>query len=158
MRYVLPEPITSHYVVIDHRRYPPKQVLGVLTGIDRADFTSHQARRILMGLGFAAGRQPRQDLFDRRTGHEIDAHQDAHVADRSKTGQPSRPAGKSMRPDAEELEPFVGQWVATRGPDVLVAASDPRTVVSWLAEHSQQADSMFRVPSSEFQAGGLAPL
>ena len=58
MRGVLPEPISTHYVVIGARRYPPKQVIGLVTGIDRADFTSHQARRVLMGLGFAAGRRP----------------------------------------------------------------------------------------------------
>ncbi|MGA2453790.1 MAG: hypothetical protein ABSG93_09750 [Solirubrobacteraceae bacterium] len=63
-----------------------------------------------------------------------------------------------MRATAETLEPFVGQWVATKGPEVLVAADDPRTVVSWLAEHRQRADSMFRVPAEEFQASGLAPL
>ncbi|HXN38426.1 MAG TPA: hypothetical protein VN892_10340 [Solirubrobacteraceae bacterium] len=67
-------------------------------------------------------------------------------------------ASKSVRPDAGTLEAFVGQWVATRGPDVLVAAPDPRTVVSWLAQHRQQADSMFRVPQSEFEASGLAPV
>jgi len=61
------------------------------------------------------------------------------------------------RPCAETLEPFVGQWVATKDADVLVAAPDPRTVVGWLAEHHQQADSMFRVPSDELQASGAAP-
>ncbi|MGO9320010.1 MAG: hypothetical protein ACLPUT_06945 [Solirubrobacteraceae bacterium] len=63
-----------------------------------------------------------------------------------------------MRATAETLEPFIGQWVATKGPEVLVAAGDPRTVVRWLAEHRQQADSMFRVPAGEFEASGLAPL
>ena len=48
--------------------------------------------------------------------------------------------------------------MATKGPEVLVAARDPRTVVSWLAEHRQQAESMFRVPEQEYQAGGIAPL
>jgi hypothetical protein len=62
-----------------------------------------------------------------------------------------------MRPSAASLEPFIGKWVATRGSQVLVAAEDPRTVVSWLAEHRQQAESMFRVPEDEYQAGGLAP-
>jgi len=41
----LPEPIQRHYVVIDGRRFPPKQVISLVTGLDRADFTSHQARR-----------------------------------------------------------------------------------------------------------------
>jgi hypothetical protein len=152
MRNVLPEPILSHYVVIDSRRFPPKQVVSAMTGIDRADFTSHQARRILTGLGFPAGRQPREDLIDRRGSHETYAQHGS--------GAPASfpAAGRSMRPSAEALEPFLGQWVATRGPQVLVAAQDPRTVVSWLAEHRQQADSMFRVPTDEYQASGFAPL
>jgi hypothetical protein len=156
MRYVLPEPITSHYVVIDQRRYPPKQVIGVLTGIDRADFTSHQARRILMGLGFAAGRRPAEALFDRRAGYE--AHVGTTSSERDeRVARPRRASHDSPRADGATLAPFVGQWVATRGEDVLVAASDPRTVVSWLAEHGQRADSMFRVPGSEFEASGIAP-
>jgi hypothetical protein len=153
MRGVLPEPIASHYVVIDHRRYPPKQVVSVMTGVDRADFTSHHARRILTGLGFPAGRQPRQELIERRSGHEASAREGAGAV-----APAPRAAVESTRPSAEALEPFVGKWVATRGPEVLVAAEDPRTVVSWLAEHRQQAESMFRVPSDEYQASGLAPL
>jgi hypothetical protein len=46
-----PEPIVEHYVVIGARRFPPKQVLALLTGRDRADFTTHQARAILRRLG-----------------------------------------------------------------------------------------------------------
>jgi hypothetical protein len=153
MRDVPPEPIASHYVVIDRRRFPPKQVVSVMTGIDRADFTSHQARRILTGLGFPAGRQPRENLIERTSGYQAHA-----LHDHDASAPSSRAAGRSMRPSAEALEPFVGQWVATRGPQVLVAAEDPRTVVSWLAEHRQQADSMFRVPAEEYQASGLAPL
>jgi len=154
MRRVLPEPITSHYVVIDRRRYPPKQVLGVLTGLDRADFTSHQARRILTGLGFQAGRRPGRDLRD------ADGESQAPRLDASAHARQSGSRGSTalLRPTAETLEPFIGQWVATKGSEVLVAAGDPRTVVSWLAEHRQQADSMFRVPTEEFQASGLAPL
>jgi hypothetical protein len=40
------------FVVIDGRRWPPKQVLALVTGLDRADFTTHQARGILTRLGF----------------------------------------------------------------------------------------------------------
>jgi hypothetical protein len=154
MRRVLPEPITSHYVVIDRRRYPPKQVLGVLTGLDRADFTSHQARRILTGLGFQAGRRGGPDPHD--AGGESEAQRVGTRAPAARSR--SRGSIASTRPTAETLEPFIGQWVATKGPEVLVAADDPRTVVGWLAEHRQQADSMFRVPAEEFQASGLAPL
>src|SRR5580692_13097544 len=55
---VLPEPIHEHFVVINGRRWPPKQVLALVTGLDRADFTTHQARRALIRLGFPAGRAP----------------------------------------------------------------------------------------------------
>jgi hypothetical protein len=153
MRVVLPEAIASHYVVVGGRRYPPKQVIGELTGIDRADFTTHQARRILMGLGFVAGRQPRQMLFEDAAAPEayVDPSNEGPVR-RSSDGE------RSMRPDAEALRPFIGQWVATRGTYVLFAASDPSKVVSWLAANRQRADSMFRVPASEFEAGGAAPL
>ncbi len=153
MRDVTPEPIASHYVVIDHRRFPPKQVVSVMTGIDRADFTSHHARRILTGLGFPAGRQPPRDLRERSGGYE------AHTRRDTDSFAPApRSTDASTRPSAEALEPFVGQWVATRGAEVLVAAGDPRAVVSWLSEHRQQAESMFRVPEAEYQASGLAPL
>src|SRR3984893_12855068 len=56
---VLPEPIQEHFVVINGRRWPPKQVLALVTGLDRADFTTHQARRALTRLGFTAARSPR---------------------------------------------------------------------------------------------------
>lgn len=37
----LPEPIRDHYVVVGGRRFPPKQVIALVTGLDRADFTTH---------------------------------------------------------------------------------------------------------------------
>ncbi len=52
-----PEPINQHYVVVRGRRFPPKQVLAVMTGLDRADFTTHQARAILRRLGFGVHRR-----------------------------------------------------------------------------------------------------
>lgn len=141
MRDVLPEPLREHYVVVGQRRYPPKQVLGRVTGLDRAEFTTHHARRILTGLGFPAGRrsaQPRVEAAAPDTARKV--------------------AGVRARPSADTLEPFVGQWVATKGPEVLVAAAEPRAVVGWLAEHGQTADSMFRVPAEEFEASGMAPV
>src|ERR1700729_2874120 len=56
LKGVLPEPIQEHFVVINGRRWPPKQVLALVTGLDRADFTTHQARRALTRLGFSAAR------------------------------------------------------------------------------------------------------
>lgn len=140
MRTVLPEPLKDHFIVIGQRRYPPKQVLGEITGLDRAEFTSHHARRILTGLGFAAGRRS---------------------SERARASRPDsagvRRGARTARPTAETLEPFVGQWVATKGPEVLVAAPEPRAVVRWLSEHRLKADSMFRVPVDDFEASGLAP-
>jgi hypothetical protein len=145
LRGVLPEPVREHYIVVNERRYPPKQVVALVTGLDRSEFTTHHARRILTGLGFPAGR--------RRSARERAPSEPRPGARRRRGGD-----GVNARPGAEVLEPFVGQWVATRGPEVLVAAEDPRQVVSWLAEHRQQADSMFRVPRDEVEASGLAPL
>jgi len=140
MRDVLPEPLKVHFVVVCRRRYPPKQVIGEVTGLDRAQFTTHHARRILTGLGFPSGRRTREP---------------APSAARRR-GARAR-ATRHARPTAEALEPFVGQWVATKGPEILVGAPEPRAVVGWLAEHGQTADSMFRVPRDELEAGGVAP-
>lgn len=151
-RRVLPEPISSHYVVIGSRRYPPKQVIGLVTGLDRADFTSHQARRVLMGLGFAVGR--------RRV---------PPVGARGETGSTGTSSGRAVgssggaRADreselAETLRSLQGEWVATKDGELLVAAPTPKELVGWLARHDRRADSMFRVPEDELALGGLAPL
>jgi hypothetical protein len=130
----LPEPIQDHYVVVGGRRYPPKQVLALVTGLDRADFTTHQARRVLVRLGFPAAR-------------------------RSEVRAEVRPRQiPDASPYAEALRPFIGQWVAMAGDEVLVAADSPSDVVAWLTRHGRRAESMFRVPESEAAAGGLAPL
>jgi hypothetical protein len=133
---LLPDPVREHYVVVGGRRYPPKQVLAAVTGLDRADFTTHQARRILKRLGFAAA----------RTG---DAPGSAEAAGDGPHG------GKQ----AAALAPFVGKWVALGSPvDVLVAADTPQEVIAWLARHERRAAyGMFRVPASDADAHGLAP-
>jgi hypothetical protein len=148
MQTVLPEPITSHYVVINQRRYPPKQVIGRVTGLDRADFTTHHARRVLMRLGFAVGRTPS------RGAGSSDAEPRAAAGLRPAPSTPVTAAHDS----AEALRPFLGQWVAVKDEEVLVAADSPRRVVAWLAANGQRADSMFRVPEDELAASGLAPL
>lgn len=130
----LPEPVRDHYVVIEGRRYPPKQVIALATGLDRADFTTHQARRILRRLGFTAAR---------RTAFPA---------------PPSTPATRRPAADpVERLRPHIGEWVAIKDDDVLVSADSPTTVLAWLSQHDQTADSMFRVPENETAAGGAAP-
>lgn len=133
----LPEPIHEHYVVIAGRRYPPKQVLTSVTGLDRADFTTHQARRILKRLGFIAAR--------------------ATAALPESEGLGEGPHGGRQ---AAALAPYAGQWVALAGPsEVIVAAPTPQEVLAWLARHEQRAPyGMFRVPESVREAEGAAPL
>jgi hypothetical protein len=138
----LPEPIHEHFVVINGRRWPPKQVLALVTGLDRADFTTHQARRALTRLGFPAGRATSSS-----SRHPTAA-----------TPQPTTSsASRHPTPSAEALRPFIGLWVAVRGDDVLVAAPSPKEVVAWLAKHGQRAQSMFRVVASEQDVTGAAP-
>jgi hypothetical protein len=132
---VLPEPIGEHFVVVSGRRFPPKQVIGLATGIDRADFNTHQARQILSRLGFTVGRRSQE----------------------SASPPPQPMQGPYGGREAEALRPFMGKWVAQKGIEVLVAADTPQEVVRWLEEHNQWADGMFRVPRTETEASGLAP-
>jgi hypothetical protein len=143
LRKVDPEPLTSHYVVIARRRFPPKQVISEVTGLDRADFTSHQARRTLMRLGFTAGRRG----AGLRTG-------DSNVRFEVDPASPE-PAHEGL---ADQLRSLTGQWVAIKDGDVLRATDTPRELVDWLLHHGQRADSMFRVPEDALAATGLAPL
>lgn len=138
MRSLEPEPIASHFVVIASRRFPPKQVISAVTGLDRADFTTHQARRTLMRLGFAAGRRASGVTAELR---------------RSRTGPSPDDASRAGR-----LLELAGQWVAIRDGDVLHASATAQQLVRWLTEHGQKADSVYRVPDSELAATGLAPL
>jgi hypothetical protein len=135
----LPEPIREHFVVINGRRWPPKQVLALVTGLDRADFTTHQARRAMTRLGFTAARARSSRERQVRAAERFSSSA-------STTGTP-----------AEALRPFIGLWVAVRGDEVLVAAPSPKDVVAWLAQHGQRAQAMFRVPESEQAITGAAP-
>jgi hypothetical protein len=143
---VLPEPIHEHFVVINGRRWPPKQVLAIVTGLDRADFTTHQARRALTRLGFPAARAA--------------SSQEHHLRAAQGTGSSGPATGQtSGKPQSivEALRPFIGLWVAVRGDEVLVAAPSPKEVVAWLAQHGQRAQSMFRVPDTDQAITGAAP-
>lgn len=140
-RKMEPEPIMSHFVVIGRQRFPPKQVISAVTGLDRADFTTHQARRTLMRLGFSAGR--------RTMGRA------ASAAKAGRTLSKSEPTPERL---ADRLRPLAGRWVAIRDDDVLHAADSPQALVGWLSQHGQTAESVFRVPGDELASTGLAPL
>ncbi len=126
---VLPDPLRDHYVVVDGRRFPPKQVLACVTGLDRADFTTHQARRILQRVGFLVGRVARRSE---------EASAELHL--------PQQGA------EAAALRGFRGQWVAQEGLEVLVAAESPQRVLEWLSRHGESDAVIFRVPSDEADA------
>lgn len=121
---LLPEPLRDHFVVVAGKRFPPKQLLAAVAGLDRADFTTHQARRVLQRLGFVAGR----------------------VTTASTPPPPRQRAWPQGGREAQVLEPFRGQWVAQRGLEVLVAAGDPTQVVAWLQQHDEQGATVFKVP------------
>jgi hypothetical protein len=119
--------------VVAGKRFPPKQVISLMTGLDRADFNTHQARRLLSRLGFTVGRRSRVST------------------------PPSRRPGPHGGREADVLRPFRGRWLAQRGLEVLVAADTAQAVFAWLERHNQQADVMFRVPSDQTEATGIAP-
>ena len=55
MKRVSPEAIRIHYVVVENRKYPPKQVLSEVLGLNRLQFTSSDAVNILRRLRFTLG-------------------------------------------------------------------------------------------------------
>lgn len=50
-----PRPIDKHYVVLNGRRYPPKQVLSAALDRPVVSFTTMEANRVLKKLGFDLG-------------------------------------------------------------------------------------------------------
>jgi len=158
LRRVEPEPIQSHFVVVGSRRFPPKQVIGAVTGLDRADFTTHQARRTLMRLGFSAGRRGARAL----SGSPGTPDSSGSSGSSRSSGAAGHGSNSASAPAedrlADRLRPLAGQWVAIKDEDVIHAAKSPQALVGWLARQGQRADSVFRVPEDEVAATGLAPL
>ena len=126
---VEPEPIREHYVVVGGRRYPPKQVLAQVTGLDRADFTTHQARAVLRRLGFGVYRLGVTEPPPERS-----------------------VAGPHGGAEAALLAPFRGRWVAQDGLEVLFDADEPEAVLRWLRRHGRSA-RVWRIPSTSLEAG-----
>jgi|SRR5688572_12260867 len=125
-----PEPIHEHYVVVRGRRYPPKQVLASATGLDRADFTTHQARAVLRRLGFGVYRRGTEDTVS--PGSSI--------------------PGPHEGAEAAVLGRYRGRWVAQDGLDVLFDAPSAESVLQWLRRHNRTA-RVWQVPSSPTGAG-----
>lgn len=119
-----PEPIRKHYVVVAGRKLPVRQALSAVTGIDKAEFQSHQARSIFRRLGLPTG--------------QLGSDWTPRPALRSQPGR--------RRSSTEDLRQYVGQYVAIADGEVLHASRFPLEVVEWLRRHLRVADSMFRVP------------
>ena len=54
----IPDPVQTHWVEIDGRRWPAKQALEVATGISRSAYISHAAVRLLSRMGFQTSEIP----------------------------------------------------------------------------------------------------
>lgn len=52
LRGVSPEPIREHFVKVGKSKFPPKQILALVTGWDRQTYTTFEAQRVLLRLGF----------------------------------------------------------------------------------------------------------
>lgn len=126
---LVPEPIRDHYLIVNSRRYPPKQVLAALTGLDRADFTTHQARAIFRRLGFGVYRRGQ-----------------AVAPQTSIKGSPKGGAERAL------LTPFMGRWVAQDDLEILFDGDSPEEVIAWLRRHGCRA-TVWRVPVSPREMG-----
>jgi len=52
MQKVPPEVIRQYYVIVNGKKYPPKQVISKVLGLGRVEFTTMDAVNILRRLGF----------------------------------------------------------------------------------------------------------
>jgi hypothetical protein len=129
MRGLSPEPIQAHYVVVSGRRFPPKQVIGQVTGLDRSAFISTQARRVLERLGFTVG----------RVGATPNADQPVEVNASS--------ADERLLREAEMLRPYIGEFVAVdpEWTEVIASGPDPRSV-SRALRAAGRVGAIFQVP------------
>jgi hypothetical protein len=127
-----PEPIHEHYAVVAGRRYPPKQVLALALGLDRADFTTHQARAVLRRVGFGVYRR--------------------HAYDSSVVPGNEGPRGGAQAELLSPLSSNQGRWVAQQDLEVLFDADTPQAVLAWLRRHNRRA-RVWQVPTTAAQAG-----
>lgn len=126
-----PEPIDVWFTAVDQRRFPPKQLVEALTGLDRADFNSHQARALLVRLGFPV---------ERRRQTQAGASSDGG------------PAGGA---EARVLTPYVGRWVAQDGLEIVYDADSPDEVARWLRRHRRRA-RVWQVPGTPAEVGSTS--
>jgi hypothetical protein len=56
MAELVPEQPRTHVVEVDGTQFPVKQAFSAVTGVDRLDFTTNQARMVLKRLGLVVRR------------------------------------------------------------------------------------------------------
>lgn len=76
LKGVEPEQIQKHVVEVNGQWFPPKQVLGHVTGWPRTSFTTMEAQRVLTRLGFACT-ETRPGWIRQATQYAVDAVRDS---------------------------------------------------------------------------------
>ena len=112
-------------------------MLAAVTGLDRSDFTTHEARSVLRRLGFGVHRR----------GY-VPSPRDGDTRDGDMSAWPHRGA------EAAALEPYIGRWIAQDGLEVLYDADSPYDVVRWLRTNGLRA-TVWKVPTTPEEAGSM---
>lgn len=77
MRGRTPEPIRDHVVIIEGVKFPPKQVIASFIPMNRQNFTTQGAQRVLTKLGFECVREVRnvygQTAWFKENQHALEA-------------------------------------------------------------------------------------
>lgn len=134
------EPVTERaatYVVVNGRRYGARKVFSAATGTSLNQVSAALALSSLGRLGFITG--------ERRRG-------------RSRALGAKRPT-RAQRRDSDldqQLRKHIGEWVAVRDGELLVAAPDAKTVIAWLKERADSAEAMYKVPRDLTEISGAA--
>jgi hypothetical protein len=137
----------------------PLALLGDLPRVQPGDLVSlRRAARDSMAMRVA----PAFDLGPDWTGTQQVAGRTARGRQRARASsneEARSPSGTSGDGDsqAKRLLPYLGQWVALVGDQVVTAGPDVATVVGWLRRNGIKADTAFRVPTTEAAASGAAP-
>lgn len=71
-----PDSIRKHQVEVGGVQFPPKQVLGAVSGWDRQSFTTQEARRVLEKLGFKCRRIRETEVPDEPDENDEDLNGD----------------------------------------------------------------------------------
>ena len=139
MRGVPAEAVRAHYVIVNGRRYPPKQVIAAVTGLDRSAFITTQARQVLERLGFTVGRLGSPPIASTTP--------DARTA-----------ADARLEREADLLRPYRGEFVAVDAEwsEVIASGPDPGSVRRAIAAIGRTG-VIFQVPSDPgLDVGGFA--